>query len=61
MRHLAGSENRITRLQPKSFVPDLRDVIPFDHIEPLILIVVQVARNTALFPVAMFHREETAA
>jgi hypothetical protein len=42
-------------------ITDLRDLIPFEHTEPLILIVMQVTRDTALIAIAVLHYEEVAA
>jgi hypothetical protein len=61
VRHLPWPENGVAGLQPETFGPDLNDVFSLYSVEPLIFLVVQMARRSTLLPIRMLHDQVTAA
>ena len=60
MRHAPRTKNGITGLQLKTLRANLGNVVSFENIKPLILIVVQMAWWTALLVTLMLHDKESA-
>src|SRR5689334_17205020 len=48
MRHLTRCEYRIARFEAEPLMPDLEQELAFQGVEPLVLVVMQVARRAAL-------------
>jgi hypothetical protein len=59
MTHLAWGENWIAGFHPKGLGSDLHDIFPFNRIEPLVLIEVQMTWGAPLLPIRKLHDEET--
>jgi hypothetical protein len=60
MGNLPRPKDGVSRFQTMPLSADLHQILTFNHIEPLVLIVVQMPRRAALLLVAMLHDEETA-
>src|SRR5438552_1711988 len=60
MRYLSWRQDGIASLQPHLFLSQLNENFAFDHIEPLVLIMMQVPGRTALSQVAVFDHEQPA-
>src|SRR5437879_5719532 len=60
MRNLSRSKDGVSRFQTPPPRADLHEIVALNHVEPLVFVVVQMARGTAFLLVAMFHHEESA-
>ncbi len=60
VRYLARSQQRIARSQPELLLADFEDKLTFNHMEPLVLVVVQVSRRATLGTESVFENKQTA-
>ena len=57
MRDIARSKEGITGLEPKLLATNLKSELPLDHVEPLILLVMHMARRATLVNVVVLEHQ----
>jgi hypothetical protein len=58
MRHIPRREYQVARIQPEYLSTDFNGKLPFDCVEPLVLLEMDVARRTTPAHVAVLEQEE---